>query len=45
MASIFLKIEEHLLDDLKPSLFLRDFILNHIDKENPLYILKKLELY
>lgn len=43
MDSIFLKIEEHLLDDLKPSLFLRDFILNHIDKENPLYILKKLE--
>ena len=43
MNNTFLKIENHLLNDLKPSLFLRDFILNNIDSENPLYILKTLK--
>lgn len=43
MNNIFLEIEKHLLEDAKPSLFLRDFILNHIDDKNPLYILKTLE--
>lgn len=43
MDNTFLKIEKHLLDDAKPSLFLRGFILNEIDNKNPLYILKTLE--
>lgn len=43
MDNTFLKIEKHLLNDEKPSLFLRDFILNDIDNKNPLYMLKTLK--
>lgn len=43
MYNTFLEIEKHLLNDEKPSLFLRNFILNNIDYKEPLYILKTLE--
>lgn len=43
MDSTFLKIEEHILNDIKPSVFLREFILNNMQSDNSLYILKTLK--
>lgn len=43
MDNTFLKIEEHLLKDSKPSVFLKEFILNNIQSDSPLYILKTLK--